>query len=595
MANIHILPEYLANQIAAGEVVQRPESVVKELVENAVDAGATAISVVVRDAGKQLIHVIDNGGGMSKDDLAMSVVRHATSKIKTESDLHAIRTLGFRGEALASIAAVADVEIRTKLQPSAEDDGVSSTGWVLASRPGEPPDIRPIATSVGTQILVRNLFYNVPARRKFLKSDLTEFRHVSETMQRMALSRTDVRFTFHDGDVLVFDVRPSSLLQRIRDVLGINADRALVPVSMVEDGISVSGYVGLPEIARQSRSGQFLFLNGRPITSRPLAHAILTAYEQLLSTGSHPVFVVNIEIDPNKVDVNVHPQKHEVKFDNERAAYLLIQVAVTKALREADVLPAFLGDLPLASKPLQGLATPAAGGITYVNRLTGEIVHSQTSSSPPPTFPPVRSAHGGAVAAALFTPPPKTEQAPVFQAGSQYILTPTADGVMVIDQHAAHERVIYERVMNKHATPAHAEQALLFSVKITRSPSEIVIVREYLAEFQKLGFRLDILDSTTIEIHSVPTDVQPGNEEQVLGKLIDSLQHGGTIPKERRFDHIATMFAAKQAIRRGDRLGTEEMQTLVENLLKCALPHLTPEGKPTFFLLPFDELSSRLT
>ena len=318
---IHILPEYIANQIAAGEVVQRPESVVKELVENSMDAGAEQISVVVRGSGKQLIHINDNGSGMTRDDLALSTKRHATSKIQTVQDLEHIMTLGFRGEALASIGAVAHLEIRTRMQ---EDE----IGWKLTAEPLKDDTIEPFKSEKGTQIFVRNLFFNVPARKKFLRSDLTEFRHISETMLKFALARPDIRFTFYDADSLIFDVKPSSLEQRIVALMGERSASQLIPVEFAAPLVKVSGFVGQPSMAKQSRSGQYFFLNGRAITNRALTHAVFFPFEHLLDKNSHPFFVLNIEIDAEKVDVNVHPQKHEVKFDDERMVYNTIQQAV---------------------------------------------------------------------------------------------------------------------------------------------------------------------------------------------------------------------------------------------------------------------------
>lgn len=593
MALISILPEYLANQIAAGEVVQRPESVVKEIVENALDAGATAISVIVRGAGKQSVHVIDDGKGMGVDDLLLSVVRHATSKITTEADLHTIRTLGFRGEALASIAAVADVEIRTKERVPGQADEVGS-GHCLTMRPGEAPDIKPAALSGGTQIVVRNLFYNVPARRKFLKSDLTEFRHISETMQRMALSRPDVRFTFHDGDALVFDVKPTTLEQRIRHVLSLDTSASLIRVSMSEAGVMVEGFVGSPQVVRQSRSGQFLFLNNRPIVSRAIAHAVLTAYEHLIPAGAHPVFVLHLTTDPQKVDVNVHPQKHEVKFDDERAVYLLVQAATTKGLQTAQVVPSYIADLPIATQPLQSLPTISGGPQTFVNRFTGEIFKSTSGTMPSynPSVGPTGSQPSAKHIERLFTP--RVEAQSVLQVGGQYLLMASADGVMVIDQHAAHERVLYEQAIGQGAQAPRGEQALLFSVKVQLPPSDVAVVKEYINEFQTMGFRLDILDATSLEVHSVPINVQPGNEESVLVSIIEGLHLLGPVATDKKMQSLAATYATKQAIRRGERLSNEEACALATSLLECALPHLTPDGKPTLFLLPYDELASRL-
>lgn len=596
---IAILPDVLANQIAAGEVVQRPESVVKELVENAIDAGASHITVVVRNAGKQLIHVIDNGSGMSRADLELSIVRHATSKIVTAADLHAIRTLGFRGEALASIAAVADVEIRTRRPEDA-------TGWTLISRSGSDVAIAPSALDPGTQILVRNLFYTVPARRKFLKTDLTEFRHISETMQRLALSRPDVRCTFYDGSSLVFDVRPGTLAERIAGVLAIDARSTLMEVHGEEGGVRISGMVGRPSIARQSRSGQYFFLNGRPIVSRQLAHAVVTAFEHVLEPGHHPVFVLEITVDPERVDVNVHPQKHEVKFDDERLVYLVVQQAIMKALQDGLVVPRDVGMAPLAAMPLQSLPGGAPSQSMVVNRFTGEILSEQRpstagwqsgsaawNSSGSRFTGPARQNY-----AQLFTEQPPSEETlalPVLQADSRYIITSRHDGLLVVDQQAAHERVLYERLLRKEGADAAVSQALLFAATAQLSGAHRALLREYLDEFSALGFRLEINDDGTVRVLAVPGDIHPGMEESVLADLLHEMEGVGRLPAERKREHLAAVYATRQAVRRGTTLGADEQQALIRDLFSCAVPHVSPVGRPTYVIISFDELHHRFT
>ena len=584
---VKILPEHLANQIAAGEVVQRPESVVKELVENAIDAGAVSISVVVRQAGKQLIHVIDDGMGMVREDLEMATVRHATSKISSAEDLHAIRTLGFRGEALASIAAVADMEIRTRRMGA-------ETGHTLTSRPGSSTMIGPGSWDVGTQVLVRNLFYNVPARRKFLKSDLTEFRYISETMQKMALSRPDLRFTFHDGDTLVFDVRPSDLRRRIQDILAIDSSKQLVHVERTESQVTIEGYVGKPSVSRQSRSGQFLFLNGRPIINRSLSHAVSSAYEHLLDTGQHPLFVLHVIADPHAVDVNVHPQKHEVKFEDERAIYLLVQTAVANALQSAEVIPAFLGDIELSRSPLQSLPSGREGSPLIVNRLTGEIHQQQPHQQIPSSSIPPRMLTGSQREAVdtLFGRN-EQEAGGVLHAGKQYIVTTSKEGLVVVDQHAAHERVLFERAMRRRQGGQQAGQALLFAVEVRLSPSHIAIVKEYLSELSLLGFKLDIMEQGKVVINAVPSDVQPGSEDAVLASMIEALDDAGRLPRERREEGVAAAFASRQALRRGETMSTDEMRTLIQDLFSCAVPHVTANGEPTYIVIGLDELVLR--
>lgn len=587
---IHILPEHLANQIAAGEVVQRPESVVKELAENAVDAGASSITVIVNSAGKQSIHIIDDGDGMSREDLGLALVRHATSKIRHQSDLHAIQTLGFRGEALASIAAVADVEIRSRRADE-------STGWLLSSRPAQSPTITPVTCDVGTQVIVRNLFYNVPARRKFLKSDLTEFRHISETMQRLALSRQDRRVVFYDGNVLVFDIKPSDLQERIAQVLAIDARRHLVAANGSEGGIHVSGFVGHPGVARQSRSGQFLFLNGRPIQNRTLSHAVVKAYEHLLDAGQHPVFVLHVTADPQRVDVNIHPQKNEVKFDDERLVYLLVQHATAAALQQANVIPSFSADALLSQRPLQALPFLQGGEGLTVNRLTGEILPSGGSGHAQQSNAQRYSTVMHDNLSKLFDGRTQDEQpsSAALQADNRWIISTSAEGIVVVDQQAAHERVLFEQTMSRDGAHVHAGQSLLFSVRIRLSAAHTVLLREFVPEFTGLGFRVDLLADGMVDVHAVPSDVHPGSEESVLADMLQELEHAGRLPADRRRDGIAAIYAARQAVRRGNRLQPDEQRQLLRSLFACSVPHMSPSGAPTYIVLSYDEIGSRFT
>jgi DNA mismatch repair protein MutL len=332
-SKIKILPDFIANQIAAGEVVQRPESVVKELVENSLDAGADEIAVLIKNAGKQLIHIIDNGAGMNEDDLRLSIKRHATSKIFSQEQLESIVTFGFRGEALASIASVAKLEIRSKQK----DDNI---GLKLTSEPGKEPSIEPFNTNDGTQIFVQSLFYNTPARRKFLRSNITEFRHISETMIKFAIANKNKRFTFYDDNNIIFDVKPEPLEKRIENLIGPQIKDNLIAVEYEDEKLNIGGFIGTPELAAKRSYGDYLYLNGRPIKSRSLSHAIFTAFEHLLDKNSKPFFILFLSIDPRDVDINVHPQKHEVKFENERYIYNSVLKAVSNALGAHNLFPA---------------------------------------------------------------------------------------------------------------------------------------------------------------------------------------------------------------------------------------------------------------
>ncbi len=628
---IHILPEYIANQIAAGEVVQRPESVVKELVENSMDAGAEQISVVVRGSGKQLIHINDNGSGMTRDDLALSTKRHATSKIQTVQDLEHIMTLGFRGEALASIGAVAHLEIRTRMQ---EDE----IGWKLTAEPLKDDTIEPFKSEKGTQIFVRNLFFNVPARKKFLRSDLTEFRHISETMLKFALARPDIRFTFYDADSLIFDVKPSSLEQRIVALMGERSASQLIPVEFAAPLVKVSGFVGQPSMAKQSRSGQYFFLNGRAITNRALTHAVFFPFEHLLDKNSHPFFVLNIEIDAEKVDVNVHPQKHEVKFDDERMVYNTIQQAVAEALQRSNLVREAhfreqVADAPFEKVQLAPSSTP--NDILLVNRLTGEIINSSVQERQPASVSGNNSQTGtystskgtqhsqeykpntqkqtfgiaqqtafdalfGTTTSTVQPQEPEKEQLfdspqgqmTVWQLHNKYVFVQTDKGVMVIDQHNAHERILYERALKAMNEQFANGQKLLFPVKIMLNSSEKALFDELSADLERLGFDITI-DDGIAEVRGVPLDVHAGEEELALKEILAQFEEFQLIRHSDSRDNLAASFGCKAAIKTGQRLSESEMRKLVEDLFATATPYVCPHGRPVVIDFPLGEFDRR--
>ncbi|MBS1536537.1 MAG: DNA mismatch repair endonuclease MutL [Bacteroidetes bacterium] len=627
---IHILPEYIANQIAAGEVVQRPESVIKELVENSLDAGAEQVSVVVRGAGKQLIHILDNGSGMSRGDLALATKRHATSKIQTVQDLEHIMTLGFRGEALASIGAVAHLEIRTRR----EDDEI---GWKLTAEPLKDDVIEPFKSEKGTQIFVRNLFFNVPARKKFLRSDLTEFRHISETMLKFALSRPHIRFTFYDADSLIFDVKPSDLEQRIIALMGERSASQIIPVDFTAPLVKVSGFVGQPSMAKHSRSGQYFFLNGRAITSRALTHAVFFPFEHLLDKNSHPFFVLNIEIDPEKVDVNVHPQKHEVKFDDERMVYNAIHQAVSEALQRSNLVREAhfreqIAHSPFEKVQLNPSSTP--NDILLVNRLTGEIVnttsqkriasHSSVNNQQSYSSPQSKSSNysqeytpqsqkqtfGGAQQTAfeaLFGSANETQtsqntnnqlfeepinQMTVWQLHNKYVFVQTDKGVMVIDQHNAHERILYERALKAMNEQFANGQKLLFPVKIELTSSEKALFDELSADLERLGFDIS-LEGGIAEVRGVPLDVHAGNEESALKEILAQFEEYQQIRHSDSRDNLAASFGCKAAIKTGQRLSEPEMRRLIEDLFATSTPYVCPHGRPVVIDFPLGEFDKR--
>ncbi len=625
---INILPDYIANQIAAGEVVQRPESVIKELVENSIDAGADSIAVVVRGAGKQLMHVVDNGCGMSKEDLALAPKRHATSKIKTQADLERIMTFGFRGEALASISSVANIEIRTKRE-------FDEIGWRLLSSPNSEPSIEPFSMDNGTQILVKNLFYDVPARKKFLKSDLTEFRYISDTMMRFAISNPDIRFTFYDEDTKIFDVQPSHIEKRIIDILGSSLDNGLMKVDYNSDILRIWGYIGQPHLAKQNSMHQYFFLNKRNIQSKSLSHAVFSAFEHLIEKNYKPLFILFIEIDYELVDVNVHPQKHEVKFEDERLIYNAIRKAVSNTLQQYNMTPSIDVVERELYNPFEQVSIKNDNGIEekmLVNRFTGEILSnrndfksSQFASSGffdnnqhnerfnnlfDNKFTETQNSNVDKILTGFdaifgsqdvknihFDNDFDKPENMYWQMHNKYIFTQTENGILVIDQHNAHERVLYEKAIKAMNKEFAYSQELLFPVIVKLSPSHLPILKELENDIKGLGFNFTYTNENNIEIIAVPGDIPNGHEELSLIEILDDYSQNLEIKATNNRDRIAASYACKSAIKTGKKLNQSEMKNLANSLFKCTVPYVCPHGRPVileFSMFDLDKQFKRI-
>lgn len=599
---IQILPEYIANQIAAGEVVQRPESVVKELVENSLDAGATTIAVVIHKGGKQLIHVVDDGFGMTREDLELSIRRHATSKIYTPEDLENILTYGFRGEALASIAAVANIEIRTR---TFDDD----TGWRLISEPNKEPIIEPFAIDKGTQVFVRNLFYNVPARRKFLKSDLTEFRYISDTLVKLALCRNDVRFVFYDEDSLVFDVQPSSPKQRIKDLLGDLIYQSLIPVDYEYGGVKVWGFVGQPHLAKSTRGEQYLYLNGRNIRSKALTYAVFLAFEHLLEKQTNPFFLLHIELNTKKYDVNVHPQKYEVKFDDEKFIFNVVNTAVSNALTNNNLAPSV--SISTSFEPFSKTAKELSNEknqTKLVNKLTGEIIEKENTdfdnSFPKEIKPKLKysSPRDNRLVENLqklysqFETNETTqfEKAKpwrsVFQVHNKFIILEKDDGIAIIDQHAAHERILYEKHKKAFLKNESLSQRLLFPINIKLNPVEFSAIQEIRKELEKLGFRFELFNNGTLELFAVPNDITNRNEIEIFKEIVNSFVSNTSVGISNIQEYLLATFSCKAAIKTGQSLSKEEMESLIFQLYECEISFACPHGRPIVIEISTEEL-----
>ncbi|MDB5035847.1 MAG: mutL [Chlorobi bacterium] len=629
MSRIHRLPESLANKIAAGEVVQRPESVVKEIVENALDAGATQVAVVVRNAGKSLIYISDNGVGMDEEDAQTAFLRHATSKIATSEDLDRIMTLGFRGEALAAIASVAQVELKTR-------QADQELGTQVRVENGQVLEVSRTACEPGTSIAIKNLFFSVPARRKFLKSNATEFKHIVEVMQRFALCYPEVAFTLSDDDSVVLNVAPGTMEERIGAIYNSEMMNALLPFEAIGDGIRASGFIGRPNFARKSRSDQYMFLNGRHISSKLLSHAIFTGYEHLMDAQSYPPYVVFLEIDPERVDVNVHPTKSEVKFDDENAIYHLLRDGTRATLSSHNLTPAMTmpaGDT--AESVIAALrfalpqydraetfptATPAperkreeawGGGAGYRNErgsgggmnndtfreLFGEPRGTDTAQITPPS--------GGTDAHSDFTSGATIQQqvrpldahaeehAGLWQIHNKYIMSQIRSGVMIVDQHVAHERILYEQALRSMKTSMPMSQQLLFPLEMKSSPVEIALLREIRTDLMGLGFDISLEKGERVMITGVPNDVRPGQEGEILRELLDQYQEYQRMGMTGQRDLIAASFACRASIKAGDPLTEPEMLNLVEQLFATSMPYVCPHGRPIVIRVDLAELDRR--
>ncbi len=604
---IHLLPDYLANQIAAGEVVQRPASVVKELLENAIDAHATSVQLIVKEAGKQLIQVVDNGIGMSETDARMCFERHATSKISSTEDLFRIRTMGFRGEAMASIGAVAQVELKTKPQGAETGTRLLVEGSAVVMQ-------EPAATPAGTSIAVKNLFFNVPARRNFLKTNAVEMRHILDEFQRVALAYPGVAFALYHNDTEIFNLPATKLSQRIVGMFGNNYKEQMAYCEEETSFLSVRGYIGKPEFARKTRGEQFFFVNNRFIKSGYLNHAVMTAFEGLLPKDSHPFYVLFIEIEPEKIDINVHPTKTEIKFEDEKTVYAIVHAAVKKSLGLHNIAPSldFDGDVNFA--PLQpiriqntvsdfeaegqnnrdtsfsGFSAPASpkrmsskGWEQLYEPLKQQPASEERITSAATTMSFLDDA--------FATPIAPTASSKALQIHQKYLLVQVKSGVMVVDQQAAQERILYEKYMaSLQQRKAGASQALLFPQTIDLSPADATLLKELYAEFQDMGFQFEDFGGNTIILNGIPADVHAANEKELLEELIEQYKNNSATLKLDKRENLARAMAKRLASKLQTRMSDLEMNSLVDKLFACEVPNYTPSGQKTLVIMELNQL-----
>lgn len=608
---IKILPENISSKIAAGEVVQRPESVVKELMENSIDAGAKNIEVIIKRAGKNFIQVCDDGTGMTEEDLLLCTQKHATSKIEAFEDLEAIKTLGFRGEALSSIAAVSQLEIRTETREE-------EIGTVLKNDESGNIKIDKGSFPKGTCVTVKNLFFNVPARRKFLKTDTTEFKHIVDTFNRIALSHPSIAFKLLNGVDVVFDYPPESLRNRVAHVFGDNMPDALIPVDEKTELISIYGFIGKPSLLKKSKGEQYLFLNSRYIINKNINHAVFTAYENILEKGDYPFFILFIEIDPERTDVNIHPSKLEAKFDDEKDIYNFILTVVRKSLGSHDLVPSMIFSENEFSeeKLIVNKFQPSAKGDfsdrpvrqkyqPEIKRYSDEEIDLLFGS----ITDDVVLKTGGKIESVPFgrgeqkeihhekadqSKIDKSEESPfIIQLHNKYILSQIKSGLMIIDQHVAHERILYEKALNRLDTDIPFSQQLLFPKKVKTDSARIALLKELEPYLSRLGFQLKFLTKDTVKIEGVPDDVKKGTEEQVLFDLLEEYSTNQREKQLEQKDNLAKSYSCKTAIKAGDRLDERAMRLLIDQLFATSMPYVCPHGRPVVIKISLNEFDRR--
>ena len=607
---IQLLPDALANQIAAGEVVQRPASVVKELLENSIDAHAAKIKLIIKEAGKTLVQVIDDGVGMTETDARMCLERHATSKIKTSNDLFAIRTMGFRGEAMASIAAVAQVEVKTK---KAEND----LGTLIQVEASEIVKQVPIATEKGTSIAVKNLFYNVPARRNFLKSTSVEMRHIIDEFNRITLANPSVHFSLYQNDKQIMDMPVGNLGQRIVHLFGKNYQTQMASCREETGHIGVSGYIGRPESAKKTRGEQFFFVNNRFIKNNYLNHAVNNAFEGLLQPGSYPFYVLFIEIDPKHIDINVHPTKTEIKFDDERTVYGVVRAAVRQALGTHNITPSLDFDHDV------NFNKPSPIQIRVERSSTEEREYSQFKSSPLQqsnrenwdlmyqglersslNFDRQSSEDDGATitfeSAAnklsdetnINSMPEMAEKSPIFQLHNKYLVSQVKSGIIIVDQKAAHERILYEQNLEYIENHSGSSQQSLFPQSLELNLSDYTLVMEMKEEIEALGFQFEEFGNNCIVINGVPADIASGNEKALFEGLVEQYKQNQSELSISKRENLARALAKRSSVKEGKRLEVEEINMMFDKLFACTSPNFAPDGRATFKVLGMDRIDN---
>ena len=597
---IHLLPDSVANQIAAGEVIQRPASVVKELMENAVDAQATTIDLIIKDAGRTLIKVNDNGTGMSETDARLCFERHATSKITSADDLFNIHTKGFRGEALASIAAIAYVELRTK-----KTDTEIGTHLILEG--SQCKEQNPCQCETGTSFAVKNLFFNVPARRNFLKSDNIEYGHILEEFMRIALVHNEIAFSFYHNDKQIFKLSQSSLKQRIINLFGHAYNERLLPVQQESEVVNIGGFIGKPECARKTRGEQYLFVNQRFIKHPYFNHAICNAMTELIPDNHFPTYVIYLEVNPSLIDINIHPTKTEVKFQEEKYIYSILRSSIKHSLGNfnlssqqidfENVSPIDFSSIPLSGSPKE----PTISTNPDYNPFSNIKTENKTVFTPTP-FPKNRQPEGAwtkiyesikenldietptinvqtKIETEAITPDEERCEDNVFQILNRYIISRIKSGFIIIDQEAAEERILYDRFLQQIENQSAKVQKLLFPETISFSPQDADTISTLLKEFLHLGFDMEAFGTNTFIVNGIPSGFKENNIQQVMEQLLESYKSNLISMRLSRKNNLAHSMARAFGIKKGKTLSQEEMNAIIQQLFVSSSPEISPSGK----------------
>ena len=605
---IQLLPDSVANQIAAGEVVQRPASAVKELLENAVDAGAQKIQLIVKDAGKSLIQVIDDGCGMSETDARLSLERHATSKIKKAEELWQIKTKGFRGEALASIAAISHMEMKSRLRNRDLGTKITISGSTIQTQ-------EPTATADGTSIAVKNLFFNTPARRNFLKSDAVEMRHIVEEFERVALAHPEIAFSLHHNDNELFNLNLSTLRQRIVNVFGTRFNERLVPVSEDTAIVSLQGFIGKPEFAKKTRGEQYFFVNDRFIKSSYLNHAVSTAFDELIGRGSFPSYFIYLKVDPTSIDVNIHPTKTEIKFSEERSIYAIVHSSVRNSLGKYNIAPSldFDQESVLNIKPLPQnaqVAPPESKDFSF------NPFETSKPSNGPSKFNSGKSGGFSQNWKELYTITEEKEnqvplferekeellqreetstdrERPIFQLHRRYILTQIKSGFIIIDQRRAHERILFEEIKDGLERGEGLSQQQLFPQRVELDGKDIDLLEDLKEDLQSLGFDIEKFDNESVVVNGIPAEAAEFDVSEFMQDFLEQYKTSVKDFQNQYQEGLARVMARSLRIEEGKSLQKAEMLDLVDRLFACEQPQVTPSGRDVILNFSLEEIQRK--